>query len=151
MKNKGFTLIEVVIYIGLFAIMIGGVLVSIFQIIQSSTKNDTNTLIKEEINFALKKINWFLGDMTSIVSSTQGSSKTLKIKKSGDTGEVGINANKQIQVCINLKCEEISSVDMQIQSINFDFIEPTPNITPGIKTTIVTKDEIMSTTNYTKP
>lgn len=58
--QKGSTLIETLIYLALFAIIIGGVLVSAYQIIEASTQSQENALIQEEGHFLVAKINWAL-------------------------------------------------------------------------------------------
>src|SRR3989338_3513166 len=59
-KYSGFTLLEAVIYIALFAVIIGGVVGGAYQVIQSSTAAQGQALVYEEANFLLAKINWAL-------------------------------------------------------------------------------------------
>ena len=54
-KLKGFTLIETMIYTALFSIIIGGGIVSAYQII-TSTQGSSNQLISEqEADFLMRK------------------------------------------------------------------------------------------------
>ena len=59
-KNAGFTLIEVIIYIGLFAIVIGGGMLATYSIIQSTSAGTNQVILQEEANFLLRKIDWAL-------------------------------------------------------------------------------------------
>ena len=64
MKNNGFMLIEIIIYIGLFSIMIGGLLVSVSFLMKSSYENEL--IFQEEMNFVIQKLNWALSDTEMI-------------------------------------------------------------------------------------
>ncbi len=59
-NQKGFTLIETIIYIALFAIIIGGGMVAAYQIIQATEASNNHIILQEEANFLLRKINWAL-------------------------------------------------------------------------------------------
>lgn len=94
-RQSGFTLVETMIYVALFAIIMSGAIVSIYGIIGSSARNQTKAMAEEEGSFLLGKIDWALtgvviGSGTSSVSQpavTAGNSAsgdTLALKKSDD-------------------------------------------------------------------
>lgn len=58
--KKGFTLIEAIIYIGLFSILIGTALVAAYQLIDGSGDLSTKNIVQEEGNFVLRKINYVM-------------------------------------------------------------------------------------------
>lgn len=60
-KQGGFTLFEVLIYIGLFSFIMGGAMLGAYQMIESSTRTNTRSIIIEETNFLTRKIEWALG------------------------------------------------------------------------------------------
>ena len=66
--NKGFTLIEVVIYLALFSIIIGGGMVAVYGIIQSTDAGNNQIILQEEANFILRKIDWTLTGAISITT-----------------------------------------------------------------------------------
>lgn len=68
--KSGFTLIETLLYLALFSIIIGGVLVSAYQIIQASTASQENALIQEEGHFLVAKFNWAMTGATAINEPT---------------------------------------------------------------------------------
>lgn len=76
--TAGFTLIETMVYLGLFSIIIGGGLVTTYQIIQSSQSVQNKILLQEEGNFLLAKINWTL---TGIKTINQVTATTLSVTK----------------------------------------------------------------------
>jgi len=63
--KKGFTLIEVIIYIALFSILIGTAFVTAFQLIDSANKLNTKTILQEEGNFVMRKLNWAMTGLDS--------------------------------------------------------------------------------------
>jgi len=65
-KSGGFTLIEVVVYIGLFAIIVGGAFVTAYSIIDSIGRNQSKAMIQEEGDFLIGKINWAFSGAQSI-------------------------------------------------------------------------------------
>lgn len=67
MKNRGFTLIETLVYLALFALIIGGLVVAAYMLFETSDRNQTKAMMQEEENFLLGKINWALSG-ASIVS-----------------------------------------------------------------------------------
>ncbi len=82
--TKGFTLIEVVVYIALFSILLGGGFVTAFQLMNGSNKTYINTAIQEEGNFVLKKLEWSLTGLDPAnPPSVSGSSctQTLTVTK----------------------------------------------------------------------
>lgn len=53
---RGFTLIETLIYIALYTLIIGGVVVSVYSIIESSNRNQAKAMLHEEGLFILGKL-----------------------------------------------------------------------------------------------
>lgn len=84
--NKGLTLIEIIVYIALFMLLIGGGMISAFYIIDSSERNKSDLSITTEAQFLLRKIDWAL----TSVDSVSVSSDTLIVDKS-DSTEIRIN------------------------------------------------------------
>ncbi len=72
--KKGFTLIEVIIYIALFSILIGGVLVSTFQLVQTGSSLSSKTAVQDEGNFAIRKLSWALTGLDPAYSPVVGGS-----------------------------------------------------------------------------
>ena len=59
--HKGFTLIETVIYLGLFTIIMGGFIVSAFYIFDSGNKTASLIAVQEEGTFLNRKLSWAIG------------------------------------------------------------------------------------------
>lgn len=84
MKNRnrtkgGFTLIETIIYVALFAFIMTSALVSVYSILSSSARNQTKAMVQEEGSFLLGKIDWALSGISSASVSNGGN--TLSVIK----------------------------------------------------------------------
>src|SRR3989344_2390717 len=87
-NNAGFTLIETIIYIFLFAIIIGGGMVSTYNIIESVNASHNHVILQEEANFLFRKIDYTLTGAEEIgYIDTLVPSNTLTVSKvlPGDT------------------------------------------------------------------
>ncbi len=58
--QRGVTLIEIMVYLGLFAIIIGGAVIASYQIFESSGRTRTRAMIEDEGNFLSAKMLWAL-------------------------------------------------------------------------------------------
>jgi len=59
-SGSGFTLIEVVVYLCLFAILMGGMVTAAYSVFESSDHNQAKIMVQEEGNFLVAKIDWAL-------------------------------------------------------------------------------------------
>lgn len=81
-KQSGFTLMEVLVYLGLFVILCGGAVAAAYNIIQISNRNQTKSMVQEEGNFLLAKINWALSGVDAVNQPAVGASGSfLSINK----------------------------------------------------------------------
>ena len=123
-KNRpGFTLIEILIYLGLFTLIIGGSLISLMNIIQNTER--TQALTQEEANFILSKINWAMDGATNFTVATS----TLTISNLGtslvfsyDGANSDITLKRGSQVATILNNDEV-----KINGVNFTKISGSPN------------------------
>ncbi len=82
--QRGFTLIEILIYLGLFALIMVGILASAFSIFQGSGRTQTKVMVQEEGDFLLGKIGWVMTGGSNITQPTFGNSdNTLSLTKAG--------------------------------------------------------------------
>ena len=89
-KNSGFTLIETIIYIGLFSLIFTGIFVSIHPLFTGAARMTSNIAIEGESAFILAKIEYALSDtITSpqgiVITPTVGATAaTLVMEFNGD-------------------------------------------------------------------
>lgn len=76
-KKRGLTLFEVILYIALFAVLIGGAVLSAFEMLESRSRSRAQTTIEEEGTFLLSKIQWALSGADRINLPSLGATSTL--------------------------------------------------------------------------
>jgi Tfp pilus assembly protein PilE len=85
---RGFTLIETLVYLALFAIMIGGIVSAAYLLFETNDRNQTKAMLQEEKNFVVSKINWALNGVNpalSITPAANTSAATLVVTKYNGT------------------------------------------------------------------
>src|SRR3989344_7584602 len=98
-KNRGFTLIEMVIYIGLFSIIMAGLITVAFQLSQSAGETSEKVVTEKEINFILKKFDWvFTGALSESVDITSGELSIENPSISSDPIILRLNADGEIEI-----------------------------------------------------
>jgi prepilin-type N-terminal cleavage/methylation domain-containing protein len=132
-QQLGFTLIEVIVYLALFAIILGGAIVAAFNIIETSGKNYSRAIMQEEGEFLLAKINWAVsnaenvqvpegGHLQATVSGNdlefQQDGDYLILKRNGGSGEPLNNSAVQV---INLFFVDIFATGNGEKGINYGF------------------------------
>ncbi|MEN9390287.1 MAG: hypothetical protein RLZZ283_387 [Candidatus Parcubacteria bacterium] len=65
-QPRGFTIIEVLVYIGLFGIVIGGAVTAVYQIVESSGRSESKAHLQKEGDFLIGKIEWALSGARAI-------------------------------------------------------------------------------------
>lgn len=78
--NRGFTLIETLVYLALFALIIGGMVIAAYMLFETSDRYQTRAMMQEEANFVMAKIMRTLNDAREICSpavGTPGASLTI--------------------------------------------------------------------------
>ena len=99
--RSGFTLIETLVYLGLFSILIGGALAAAFGIFESNSRNLTKAIVQAEGQFLAAKIDWALSGIQSVDSPppppglpgallqvTKYGGETIKVSISGPDAEI---------------------------------------------------------------
>lgn len=68
---RGFTLIETLVYLALFALIIGGFVAASYMLFETSDRNQTKAMMQEEENFLIGKINYALSGAQVITTPAQ--------------------------------------------------------------------------------
>ena len=123
MYKKGFTLIETVIYIALFTILMGGALITSYNLIEGSESAQVKATIQEEGNFVLRKLNWALSGLSSVNTPTFGYSENLGVTK---IGPVQIDVRLEAG---NIEIREgsgpyvpITTANVEVSTLQFHFL-----------------------------
>jgi prepilin-type N-terminal cleavage/methylation domain-containing protein len=68
MKNYGFTLLETIIYIALFGVLMSGALLTVYELLGSTTSNARAAAILMEGTFVNRKLSWALTGAVAVSS-----------------------------------------------------------------------------------
>jgi len=158
MKNTGFTLIELVIYMALFSIMMGGLIVTIFQLIQNSEKINSKDSVHEEINFVFRKIDWALNDAVDISYPIPGSQNEIWINKNNFANNPIIfrlndtsSDYKYIEFCVEeTDCSPITTRNVKVEDMVFILLNDTNSIPTGVEIIVKIGGIKLSNTKYLK-
>lgn len=77
---RGFTLIETMVYLALYAILIGGAITAAFGMFESAERNQMKAMVELEGIYLIGKIDWALTGATTVDVSPTG---TLYVNRSG--------------------------------------------------------------------
>ena len=95
-KQHGFTIIETLVYLGLFAIVMTGIISVAYGIFESSGRNQAKVMVQTEGNFILGKINWAMtgATSTSVTWPNLGATDSvLQVSKTGVPDPLCIRLN----------------------------------------------------------
>ena len=137
-RKQGFTLIEIIIYIALFAFIMGAGVSAAYYIIDSSARSETDVNIVAEAEFLLRKIDWA---MTGADSVTAGS---MTITKDGTNITFSLISNR-VWVSVGGVGNFLTSESVNVSSLEFISIPTTP---PGIKASTTINGKHFEITKY---
>jgi Tfp pilus assembly protein PilV len=69
---QGITLIETLLYTGLFSILMTGMMLSAWHFIKSTESTDRRTIIQEEASFLLRKFRWAMASAQEVSLPSEG-------------------------------------------------------------------------------
>ncbi len=132
-KQQGFTLLETVVYLGLFAIVIGGGMIATYEIIQSSGKVSNQAMVSEEANFLLSKINWGLSGATAISIPSSTTLVATKIINSISTNLTFTLSGSNLTLQRGANTAQIlNSSNVTVSNLNFTNIPASGGIPQGV-------------------
>lgn len=152
--KPSFTLIESLIYLALFALVIGGILISTYQTIEGTERTNSNIVVQEEANFLLRKIDWALTNISSISNPSAGNtSSVLSVTKTDlplsdnpltfDTNSSSLRLTRG-----SFAPTPLSSVNVSITNVVFEHIASTGTKPAAIKASFKINDKPFSTVKY---
>ena len=124
--TRGFTLIEVIIYIALFSLLMGTAFVTAYGLIEGTNKLNAKTTVQEEGSFVMRKFNWALTSV-SIFSIPNPNELTLT-KYDGNVVNISLSANKIIiKESINGNTPlPITTDNVQVTNLQFQQVGSNP-------------------------
>ncbi len=158
-KNKGFFLMEVIIYSALFSIMMGGLIVIAYQLSDNTSDLARKVTTQEELNFVTKKIEWALTGVTEINTPTNNTSHKLSVNKTNFNQNPIIiqldQSSGDIEFCINScsssnKFSPLTTKNIKVDDLTFEYLPPGTETPAGIRVNIEINGVKNNFTKYLK-
>jgi len=155
--NKGFVLIEMIIYTALFSIMMSGLVVAVYQLQESAKHTETGFATQEEINFVYKKIDWVLASAEKINSPTLGISTNLSVDKRNFIDNpiiIRLNTSaKNIEYCSGMCADDadftpLTSSNIEVNDLSFKHSSDPNNKAQTIETTANIDNKVFTFIKY---
>lgn len=144
-EQRGFTLIETVIYIALLGLLMAVVLPTVYQLVQGTQNTNTKTTIQDEANFVLRKINWTLTGISGF--SIPQSSELLVTKYGGTQVDIKLSGGK-IQMTENGTMLPITTDNVTVASLQFQSIAAVGTGPAGVTATFVLNGVTFTTSKF---
>lgn len=143
---RGFTLIEVVIYLALFSIIMGGLLVTVYQLAQSAETLQTKSIKDEEMNFVLKKLDWALTGAKSSTVSITNSNAQLTFTRTDQIITINLSGTNDIEMSVAGTTQTLTTKNVKITNLNFNY----DNAKKIISVSFIMNGKIANFTKYLK-
>jgi type II secretory pathway pseudopilin PulG len=157
--KEGFTLIEVVIYIGLFGIMVAGLIVAVYQLSEGARGASNKVSTGEEINFVLKKLDYVLNDASDIINPVSGTANELEVNKTDyDNNPILVRLNETesiVEICeedcsLAEDFKPITTKNVTVGTLSFKYMPSYGVRNEGIEITLVVDGITSKITKYLK-
>lgn len=156
MKNRGFTLLETILYIGLFSLLLTSALTVMWQLVRSMDDTTKHSTIIEEGNFVLRKINRALTNTTFIaqpslatpttttfVLTQTGSSKPITIRFNAASSSVEMQENDRV-------FEPLTTSNVSVGELMFTYEPAVGAAPPGIKAAVTINGILFETEHFVR-
>jgi Tfp pilus assembly protein PilE len=120
MNNRGFTLVEVLIYLGLYALLIGGAVVAAYNMVESSGRNETAAMVEEEGQYLTAKIDWALGSQEMQNPTFDVASGSMRLSWGSNTPQGISNSNVSVS-------DFVLATSTDLNAASFTLTALTPN------------------------
>ena len=124
--KSGFLLIEVLLYLALFGIIVGGSVSVFYSLLESSESVSQDALVSDEAEFILGKINWMLsGDVTIEEPLSGESGDKLELSKNNFPDNPLVLEKVDNNILLKRGSNESNILNnslVEIQDLNFENI-----------------------------
>lgn len=118
--NRGFTLIETVVYIALLALIMGGAVFTAYSLTEGSARTSAHAIVQEEGSFVLRKLAWALSSASDF--SIPNSHELIVTRYDGTTADISLDGTRIIMQAggadfVPLTTENVSAADLLFTAI----------------------------------
>ena len=148
-SNAGFTLIETIIYIGLFAVIMSSGLLVVHELLEGAAQTNARATVQDEENFVLRKIDWALGGVSSSMPAFGGTPSSITIVRyDGNTVQFRLNGTRVEMSENGGAYTPITTDNVRVTALSFSYIAPSGLGPAGISASITVSGMSASTTRY---
>ena len=149
-SQSGFTLIETLLYIGLFALVMTAILLATHQLIELADKSQTRAQIEIESQFVLNKIDEALNGASIVAISENNGIQTLNITNpslsSGQSPVVITRDDVNSSVSLQRGMHPATKLNGTIAPVSsLDFVVTNTEITQTLKTSLIITSPLLAT------
>lgn len=118
--QRGFTIVELLIYMGILSIILGILSMIFVQIIDSQLESQATSSVEQDSRFLLSRFMYDINHASSIVSPALGAtSNSFQIVREGVTYTYSINGNNDLQVATNTETDTLNGYDTSVSGLSF--------------------------------
>ncbi len=118
-QSRGFTLIETIIYLGLFGILIFGIIVTAYNLMATQQITAAKAVAQNEADFLINKIDWLLASSSSVSSPLPNqSTHNLILTNSGETLTLSLS-DSSIRLTDTHGEVALNSTNAPVSELNF--------------------------------
>lgn len=145
-NNKGFSIIELLVVISIFAVV--GILstAAVSLTLKSSRKSESLIKVRENVNYSLSVLERQIRNAQSIDCATSDSTKLSYVSSEGITSDFSCISTGTDNY-IASSSSRLTSTDISITSCAFSCTQETVNNPPVIKVSISAEDAVTSGTS----
>jgi prepilin-type N-terminal cleavage/methylation domain-containing protein len=150
-KQKGFTLIEMLVSIALFAVVVTITFGTIVTVIDTNRKSQTLTLVMNNLNFSLESMTRTIKTSTDIVEEGSGEDKIYYFKDQDGDYVAYKEEDGQIKKCVSESdsCSSgsfspITASEVAIENFELTLLDSGPNGQPRMFMVVNGKAQITS-------
>jgi len=148
-RQKGFLLIEIIIYFALFSLIVAVSVVSTFSLLGSREKMRETSLIEEEAAFILAKIDWALSNSIIIEPELGQSDGKLVVRKMDFPDNPIIFEERDGNIFYETAniSEPLSNSYLKVGNLNFDYRLFSESV-PSLEAEFVINNRLFKTIHF---
>ena len=121
---KGFTLLEMIIYIGLFGILMGGAFISAYSVMEGNGRTQNKSIMQQEGDFLVAKINWAMSSAQYVNAPAVGAAgSTFSVTRwdtsSGNPIVISITGTDMTLSRSGGPAQILNTDDVQVSNLTF--------------------------------
>ena len=121
----GFTLIETLVYVSLYAMIFGGMLASMYTLVESDARNETVAMMEEEGNYLIGKIDAAVLHAASVQSPAESGTALSVLVAGGSSIRITERDSSMRLQMDGSAAETLNNTDVSVQNLNFVHTLPT--------------------------